>query len=261
MTWIAPHVQRIDEPFTADERTTLDGYLDYGRSSLPLKCAGPTGNQLALQAGPPSTLSLLGLLRHITDVERTWFRIRRTRLDRPGQRASPVPPNPRRPPPRHGLPQRSIRPHDTPLGLRPHDHRVLPTQRPRRRQPTPRKARRHHRPLALPRSASPCRWRPALLGPPVLRSASHRVLVAGLLRRGLVVLPAVVLYAHVGLCLTQRRLVASGGGGAPASPSASGSPTFRHYAALRAGPRTSLSLTLALSSSLRSSSTHTSFCV
>ena len=49
-------------------------------------------------------------------------------------------------------------------------------------------------------------------------------------------LPAVVLHPHVVLCLTSRRPAASGGRGATASPSASGSPTSRHYAALRAGP-------------------------
>jgi len=76
VTWIAPYVERIDEPFTADERATLDGYLDYGRSSLLLKCAGLTGEQLVLQPCPPSTLSLLALVRHITDVERNWFRRR-----------------------------------------------------------------------------------------------------------------------------------------------------------------------------------------
>ncbi len=40
------------------------------------KCAGLTGAQLAEQAVPPSNLSLLGLVRHVTDVERSWFRRR-----------------------------------------------------------------------------------------------------------------------------------------------------------------------------------------
>jgi uncharacterized damage-inducible protein DinB len=39
-------------------------------------CAGLTAEQLALQPLPPSTLSLLGLVRHMTTVERTWLRIR-----------------------------------------------------------------------------------------------------------------------------------------------------------------------------------------
>lgn len=54
----------------------LEGFLDFGRSSLLLKCAGLTGQQLALRACPPSTLSLLGLVRHVADVERNWFRRR-----------------------------------------------------------------------------------------------------------------------------------------------------------------------------------------
>lgn len=76
MAWIAPHVERVDEPFASDERATLEGYLAYGRASLLLKCTGLTGQQLALHACPPSNLSLLGLVRHITEVERNWFRRR-----------------------------------------------------------------------------------------------------------------------------------------------------------------------------------------
>jgi uncharacterized damage-inducible protein DinB len=76
VTWTAPRVTRIDEPFVADERTMLEGFLDWQRSTLLFKCAGLTGTQLAAQPCPPSNLSLLGLVRHVTDVERTWFRRR-----------------------------------------------------------------------------------------------------------------------------------------------------------------------------------------
>lgn len=76
MTWIAPEVIRIDEPFVADERAMLQGFLDFGRQTLLLKCAGLTGAQLAERPIPPSTLSLLGLVRHVAEVERTWFRRR-----------------------------------------------------------------------------------------------------------------------------------------------------------------------------------------
>jgi hypothetical protein len=76
MNWTAPPVNRVDEPFAAEERTMLEGFLDYQRSSLLLKCAGLSAEQLALRAGPPSTISLLGLVRHLSDVERTWFRSR-----------------------------------------------------------------------------------------------------------------------------------------------------------------------------------------
>jgi Protein of unknown function (DUF664) len=69
--WRAPAVVLPDEPFVADERVMLDGFLDRYRTALLDRCAGLTGEQLALQAVPPSRLSLLGLIRHVTDVERT----------------------------------------------------------------------------------------------------------------------------------------------------------------------------------------------
>jgi hypothetical protein len=52
------------------ERDALEGWLDFHRATLLHKCAGLTAEQLAMRACPPSTLSLLGLLRHLTDVER-----------------------------------------------------------------------------------------------------------------------------------------------------------------------------------------------
>ena len=76
MTWTAPEVPRTDPPLVAGERESLDGWLDYHRSTLLAKCQGLTGEQLARRAVPPSTLSLLGLVRHLTDVERSWFRRR-----------------------------------------------------------------------------------------------------------------------------------------------------------------------------------------
>ena len=74
MTWIAPDVVRAEEPFIADERAMLEGWLDFHRTTLLMKCAGLTGEQLAARAVPPSSLSLLGLIRHSADVERSWFR-------------------------------------------------------------------------------------------------------------------------------------------------------------------------------------------
>jgi uncharacterized damage-inducible protein DinB len=66
----------VGEPFVADERTMLDSWLDWHRSTLVWKCAGLTGEQLVEQGSPPSNLSLLGLVRHMADVERSWFRSR-----------------------------------------------------------------------------------------------------------------------------------------------------------------------------------------
>ncbi len=76
MAWRAPAVTRIDEPFAGDERDILSGFLEWYRATLLHKCAGLTGEQLAERAAPPSNLSLVGLLRHMTEVERAWFRRR-----------------------------------------------------------------------------------------------------------------------------------------------------------------------------------------
>jgi hypothetical protein len=70
-TWPPP--ERIDPPKLAtDERGSLEGWLDYHRSTLLQKCAGLTADQLAIRSCPPSIMSLLGLVRHMTDVE-AWF--------------------------------------------------------------------------------------------------------------------------------------------------------------------------------------------
>jgi hypothetical protein len=76
VSWTAPDVARIDEPFTGPKRGILDGFLDWHRSTPLWKCAGLTGEQLALASVPLSNLSLLGIVRHIAHMERAWFRIR-----------------------------------------------------------------------------------------------------------------------------------------------------------------------------------------
>jgi uncharacterized damage-inducible protein DinB len=67
-------VDRVDPPNAAEERPLLLAWLEYHRATLALKCDGLSDEQLRRRAVPPSTLSLLGLVRHMTDVERTWFR-------------------------------------------------------------------------------------------------------------------------------------------------------------------------------------------
>jgi uncharacterized damage-inducible protein DinB len=52
----------------------LRSFLDYHRATLAMKCEGLTDNELRKQSMPPSTLSLLGLVRHMAEVERAWFR-------------------------------------------------------------------------------------------------------------------------------------------------------------------------------------------
>lgn len=67
-------VERRDTPRTAGEKETLTAFLEWQRATLAQKCAGLSGDQLRERAAPPSTLSLLGLIRHMADVERGWFR-------------------------------------------------------------------------------------------------------------------------------------------------------------------------------------------
>ena len=76
MTWTAPPVARDRAPYVADERETLEGWLDFHRQTLLSKCAGLTEEQLKEAAAPPSSMTLLGLVRHMADVERAWFRRR-----------------------------------------------------------------------------------------------------------------------------------------------------------------------------------------
>ncbi|MEU9232588.1 DinB family protein [Streptomyces subrutilus] len=67
-------IERIIPPLTGDERETLRAYLDYHRATLAWKCQGLSDEQLRRASMPPSNLSLLGLVRHMAEVERHWFR-------------------------------------------------------------------------------------------------------------------------------------------------------------------------------------------
>jgi hypothetical protein len=73
--WTAPAVDRVPPDRIAHERSALDQILDYQRATLLMKCAGLTEAQLKERSVPPSGLSLLGLVRHMTEVERWWFRM------------------------------------------------------------------------------------------------------------------------------------------------------------------------------------------
>ncbi|WP_326693117.1 DinB family protein [Streptomyces sp. NBC_01795] len=59
---------------TGTERELLERWLDFHRTTLEAKCEGLDDDGLRRASAPPSELTLLGLVRHLTDVERYWFR-------------------------------------------------------------------------------------------------------------------------------------------------------------------------------------------
>ncbi|MDQ1040159.1 putative damage-inducible protein DinB [Streptomyces sp. V3I8] len=67
-------IERREPATDAGERAMLEGWLDYHRATLAVKCEGLDDTQLRTAAVPPSELSLLGLVRHMAEVERSWFR-------------------------------------------------------------------------------------------------------------------------------------------------------------------------------------------
>jgi len=73
--WVDPDKDPRDSgtPLT-DERSTLVEYLRAHRLTFEMKCADLDAEQMAMRSVPPSTMSLLGLLRHLAKVERHWFR-------------------------------------------------------------------------------------------------------------------------------------------------------------------------------------------
>lgn len=73
--WVDPadDPRDFDTPMT-DERSTLLGYLRNYRLTLEIKCDGLDAEQMARRSVPPSTMSLLGLIRHLAEVDRNWFR-------------------------------------------------------------------------------------------------------------------------------------------------------------------------------------------
>ena len=85
-TWVAESGRdpRESEGMARGERAVLVDYLRSYRLTLELKCEGLTPEQLALRSVPPSTMSLLGLVRHLGAVEQSWFRrVMGRRLDLP----------------------------------------------------------------------------------------------------------------------------------------------------------------------------------
>jgi hypothetical protein len=66
--------ERVDPPFVNDERAMLESWLEFHRATLLMKCDGLDDAGMRLRSVPPSSMSLLGLVRHMTEVERSWFR-------------------------------------------------------------------------------------------------------------------------------------------------------------------------------------------
>ena len=66
--------ERVMPPLDADERTSLESWLDFYRNTLAQKCAGLEEHQLREASVAPSPITLLGLVQHMAEVERNWFR-------------------------------------------------------------------------------------------------------------------------------------------------------------------------------------------
>ncbi|MFF9105701.1 DinB family protein [Streptomyces rubrogriseus] len=60
-------------PAHADERAMLEAWLNFHRATLALKCSGLKDDQLRRAAASPSSMTLLGLVQHMAEVERNWF--------------------------------------------------------------------------------------------------------------------------------------------------------------------------------------------
>uniref|UniRef100_A0AAU2W1V6 DinB family protein n=1 Tax=Streptomyces sp. NBC_00008 TaxID=2903610 RepID=A0AAU2W1V6_9ACTN len=68
------HTERAMPPLNADERTNLESWLDFYRATVALKCEGLADERVRETSVAPSSLTLLGLVQHLTEVERNWFR-------------------------------------------------------------------------------------------------------------------------------------------------------------------------------------------
>src|ERR1700749_1381104 len=84
---------RAGGPSLGGERATLTEFLRGQRLTLEVKCEGLDAEQMARRSVYPSTMSLLGLVRHLTEVERTWFRVRFGHQDVPKRYQSPDDPD------------------------------------------------------------------------------------------------------------------------------------------------------------------------
>jgi uncharacterized damage-inducible protein DinB len=72
--FVPPAEDPRSEAPSVGERATLIDFLTGCRQTLELKCQGLSAEQMARRSVPPSNMSLEGLIRHMADVERYWFR-------------------------------------------------------------------------------------------------------------------------------------------------------------------------------------------
>jgi uncharacterized damage-inducible protein DinB len=85
MAWTSRTPDLVDAPLTGPDRPVLEGELAAQRANLLNICAGLTAEQLASRPLASSNLSLLGIVRHLALVDRTWFRERAA-----GQQVEPL---------------------------------------------------------------------------------------------------------------------------------------------------------------------------
>jgi hypothetical protein len=71
--WMAPEDDPRSYGNPVGEKATYREYLGNYRLTIKLKCGGLDADQLARRSVPPSSLSLLGLVRHLAQVENHWF--------------------------------------------------------------------------------------------------------------------------------------------------------------------------------------------
>ena len=76
--------ERIDPPAQAGETEMLVAFLDYYRATLLLKVEGLSDEKARTPSVPPSDLNLMGLVRHMAEVERNWFQRWLVKADAPG---------------------------------------------------------------------------------------------------------------------------------------------------------------------------------
>lgn len=74
---------RENGPRLGDERTTLVEALRRQRLTLELQCSGLDAEAMARRSVEPSTMSLLGLVRHLAEEERGTFRVMMAERDVP----------------------------------------------------------------------------------------------------------------------------------------------------------------------------------